>query len=63
MEQEKDKYEKTRCNLYLPKSIVEEVEELAKTYGANRSTMVSFILKTYLDQQKMVKLVDMVPKE
>ena len=62
MEQE-NKYEKTRCNLYLPKGLIEEVEELAKTYGANRSTMVSFILKTYLDQQKMVKLVDMVPKE
>lgn len=62
MEQE-NKYEKTRCNLYLPVSLIEEIDELAKTYGVPRSGMVSFILKTYLDQQKMVKLVDMVPKE
>ena len=62
MEQQ-DKYEKTRCNLYLPVGLIEEVDELAKVYGAPRSVMVSFMLKTYLDQQEVVKLAKMAPKE
>ena len=36
---------------------------MAKTYGANRSVMVSFILKTYLDQQKVVSLAKLVPPQ
>lgn len=55
------KFEKFRCNLYLPVEIVEEVDKLAKTYGANRSVMISFILKTYLDQQAMVELSKQLP--
>lgn len=55
------KFEKLRCNLYIPAEIVEEVDKLAKVYGANRSVMVSFILKTYLDQQKVVELANYLP--
>ena len=58
-----NKFDKLRCNLYLPAEIVEQVDEMAKTYGANRSVMVSFILKTYLDQQEVVKLAKLAPKE
>ena len=57
------KYDKLRCNLYIPSEIVEQVDEMAKTYGANRSVMVSFILKTYLDQQEVVKLAKLAPRE
>ena len=57
------KFDKLRCNLYIPAEIVEQVDEMAKVYGANRSVMVSFILKTYLDQQEVVKLAKMAPKE
>ena len=57
------KFDKLRCNLYLPAEIVEQVDEMAKTYGANRSVMVSFILKTYLDQQEVVKLAKLAPVE
>ena len=57
------KFDKLRCNLYIPAEIVEQVDEMAKMYGANRSVMVSFILKTYLDQQEVVKLAKMAPKE
>ena len=57
------KFDKLRCNLYLPAEIVEQVDEMAKTYGANRSVMVSFILKTYLDQQEVVKLAKLAPRE
>lgn len=63
MEQIDKKFEKLRCNLYIPAEIVEQVDEMAKMYGANRSVMVSFILKTYLDQQEVVKLAKMAPKE
>lgn len=63
MENIDKKFEKLRCNLYIPTEIVEEVDNYAKMYGANRSVMVSFILKTYLDQQKVVKLADLVPKQ
>lgn len=63
MKQVDKKYDKLRCNLYIPTEIVEQVDEMAKVYGANRSVMVSFILKTYLDQQEVVKLAKMAPKE
>ncbi len=62
MEQYK-RFDKLRCNLYIPSEIVEQVDEMARVYGANRSVMVSFILKTYLDQQEVVKLAKMAPKE
>lgn len=63
MKQLDSKFDKLRCNLYIPAEIVEQVDEMAKMYGANRSVMVSFILKTYLDQQEVVKLAKMAPKE
>lgn len=55
------KYEKTRVNLYIPNAIIDEVDKLAKMYGANRSVMVSVMLKTYIDQQKVVDLAKLVP--
>lgn len=58
---EDKKYDKTRVNLYIPNAIIEEVDNLAKMYGANRSVMVSVMLKTYLDQQKVVDLAKLVP--
>lgn len=61
MNQFDKKFEKLRCNLYIPAEIVEEVDNMAKMYGANRSVMVSFILKTYMDQQKVVQLANLVP--
>lgn len=63
MEQKESKFEKMRCNLYLPVEIVEAVDELAKVYGAPRNVMVAFMLKAYLDQQEVVKLAKMAPKE
>lgn len=63
MKEVDSKYEKLRCNLYIPAEIVEEVDKMAKMYGANRSVMVSFILKTYLDQQSVVSLAKMAPRE
>jgi len=56
METEKKSYDKFRCNLYLPSNLVEEVDEMAKEFGTNRSVMVGIILKTYMDQQEIVKL-------
>lgn len=56
MERIDKKFDKIRCNLYLPAEIVEEVDKLAQTYGASRNVMVAFMLKTYLDQQKVVEL-------
>ena len=56
MKQEEKRFDKMRCNLYLPTELVEAVDEMAKTYGAPRNVMVAFILKTYLDQQEVVKL-------
>lgn len=63
MKEVDNKYEKLRCNLYIPAEIVEEVDNMAKMYGANRSVMVSFILKTYLDQQSVVNLAKIAPRE
>lgn len=57
------KFDKLRCNLYIPSEIVEEVDKMARMYGANRSVMVSFILKTYLDQQKVVELSKYLPNQ
>ena len=63
MKQAEKKFDKMRCNLYLPVELVEQVDEMAKMYGAPRNVMVAFILKTYLDQQEVVKLAKMAPKE
>ena len=57
------RFEKLKCSLYIPAEIVEEVDAMAKVYGASRSVMVSFILKTYLDQQKVVDLAKALPKQ
>lgn len=57
------RFEKLKCSVYIPAEIVEEVDQMAKMYGASRSAMISFILKTYMDQQKVVKLADMVPEQ
>lgn len=53
-------FEKLRCNLYLPSHVVEELDQYCKKFGTNRSVMTGIILKTYFDQQKMVRLVDIV---
>ncbi len=57
------KFEKLKCSLYIPAEIVEEVDAMAKIYGASRSVMVSFILKTYMDQQRVVDLAKALPKQ
>ena len=57
------KFEKLKCSLYIPAEIVEEVDSMAKIYGASRSVMVSFILKTYMDQQRVVDLAKALPKQ
>ena len=58
-----NKFEKLRLNVTIPEHIVEEVDRLAKQYGATRSVMITFILKTYLDQQSDVELSKQVPKK
>lgn len=63
MKDAENKFEKLRCNLYLPSEIVEEVDKLAKVYGAPRNVMIAFMLKTYLDQQQVVELAKRAPKE
>ena len=63
MKQVEKKFDKMRCNLYLPVELVEAVDEVAKMYGAPRNVMVAFMIKTYLDQQEVVKLAKMAPKE
>ena len=63
MKEVEKKYDKLRCNLYLPAEIVEQVDELAKTYGAPRNVMIAFMLKTYLDQQSVVNLAKIAPRE
>lgn len=56
-----EKYDKARCNLTIPVEIVEEVDKLAKQYGATRSVMVTFMIKQYLDQQAVVELTRHMP--
>lgn len=58
-----NKFEKLRLNVTIPEHIVEEVDRLAKQYGATRSVMITFILKTYLDQQAVVELSKQVPNK
>jgi hypothetical protein len=56
------KCDKVRCNLYFPVDILEEVDRLGKMYGASRGVMMTFMLKTYIDQQKMVDLAKALPR-
>lgn len=55
--------DKVRCNLYIPKKLISEVDKLAKEFGANRSVMVSVILKTYMDQQEVINLSKMAQRK
>lgn len=57
------RFDKLRVNMYMPAEIVEEIDNLAKMYGASRSVMITFMCKTYLDQQKVVELAKMAPRE
>lgn len=55
------RFEKLRLNVTIPAEVVEEVDKLAKQYGATRSVMMTFMLKQYLDQQAVVELSKQMP--
>lgn len=61
MSQYDNKFDKLRCNLTIPAEVVEEIDKLAKQYGATRSVMVTFMVKQYLDQQAVVELSKHIP--
>lgn len=55
------RFEKLRLNVTIPAEVVEEVDKLAKQYGATRSVMITFMIKQYLDQQAVVELSKQIP--
>lgn len=57
------RFEKMRLNVTIPAEVVEQVDKLAKQYGATRSVMMTFMMKQYLDQQAVVELSKQIPKE
>lgn len=63
MEDLDKKFEKLRLNVTIPAQVVEEVDKLAKQYGATRSVMITFMIKQYLDQQAVVELSKHVPQK
>lgn len=48
--------DKKRINVYLPEALINYVDEHAKEFGVNRSGMLGFIIKQYVDQQEVIKL-------
>lgn len=59
MEQNNDRFkvaEKKKINVYLPENILSKIDEYANEFGVNRSAMIAFITKQYIDQQEVVKM-------
>lgn len=48
--------EKKKINIYLPENILNRIDEYATEFGVNRSAMIAFITKQYIDQQEVVKM-------
>lgn len=53
---------KFRCNVTMPRWMVDEIDELSSIFGTNRSVMISMICKTYLDQQKVINITHDIKK-
>lgn len=51
-----DLADKKRINIYVPEHIVDKIDDYAQNMGLNRSSMISVILKQYIDQQDMLEL-------
>ena len=49
--------EKVRCNMYLPKVLVDEIERECGRTGLNRTEYVIHVMLNHFDQQKTLKLV------
>lgn len=49
-------YEKVRVNIYMPQSIINQIDEFAKGLGSNRSVMITTICKQYIDQQAALSI-------
>lgn len=54
--------EKVRVNIYMPQSIIEQIDEFAKALGSNRSVMITTICKNYIDQQVALTMAPDVNK-
>lgn len=50
--------EKVRCNIYLPESVVGDLKDMAEDLGFNMSNMIALACKTYIDQQKIIKMAN-----
>lgn len=49
--------EKVRCNMYLPKALIDEIEKECERTGLNRTEYVIHVMLNHFDQQKTLKLV------
>lgn len=55
--------DRKRLNVYVPSPIANKLDEHAKTMGLNRSAMITYIIKQYLDQQDMVFMANEYQKQ
>lgn len=53
---------RVRINMSMSKELVDFYQEMADSMGIARSTCMVIGLKTYMDQQKMLRLTNQLPK-
>lgn len=55
--------EKKRMSLLISAELKDELDEFCKRMGISQSAAVSVIMKTYFDQQKIVKMVELAEEQ
>lgn len=51
-----------RVNITMSRELVDFYQQMAESMGIARSTCMVIALKTYMDQQNMLKLTNQLPK-
>lgn len=59
----KDEIDKIRVNITMSSEIVNYYQELSVQMGIPRSTCMVIALKSYMDQQNMLKIARYLPEE
>lgn len=54
--------EKFRVNLYMPKLMVDEIDSIAEELGGNRTSLINFVLKKYLDDRNTLEYAELLMK-
>lgn len=55
--------EKVRCNMYLPKVLIDEMDKSAQAVGLNRTEYVIHVMLNHFNQEKTLRLVALAEEQ